>query len=78
VLNSIFTLQNAFAAISEYLTIKNKENSQLKCISLKLRVLIYIEGVFELLTHPLLYSNLFGQFSYLFYFCPSPINTLKI
>ncbi|MBF0834408.1 hypothetical protein IR167_04550, partial [Bacteroides acidifaciens] len=25
---------------------------QLKCISLKLRVLIYIEGVFELLTHP--------------------------
>ena len=32
---------------------KNKENSQLKCISLKLRVLIYIEGVFELLTHPL-------------------------
>ena len=47
----IFTLQNAFAAISEYLTIKNKENSQLKCIS-KLRVLIYIEGVFELLTHP--------------------------
>ncbi|WP_218049356.1 hypothetical protein, partial [Bacteroides acidifaciens] len=55
VLNSIFTLQNAFAAISEYLTIKNKENSQLKCISLKLRVLIYIEGVFELLTHPLFY-----------------------
>ncbi|WP_209306706.1 hypothetical protein, partial [Bacteroides acidifaciens] len=42
----------AFATISEYLTIKNKENSQLKCISLKLRVLIYIEGVFELLTHP--------------------------
>ena len=45
-------VRNAFAAISEYLTIKNKENSQLKCISLKLRVLIYIEGVFELLTPP--------------------------
>lgn len=23
-------------------------------------------------------SNPFGEFSYLFYFCPSPINTLKI
>ena len=37
--------------ISKYLVAK-KENSQLKCISLKLRVLIYIEGVFLLLTHP--------------------------
>ena len=31
--------------------IKTKKNSQFKCISLKLRVLIYIEGVFELLIH---------------------------
>ena len=36
--------------ISKYLVAK-KENSQLKCISLKLRVLIYIKGVFVLLTH---------------------------
>lgn len=37
--------------------IKTKKNSQFKCISLKLRVLIYIEGVFELLIHLLCYFH---------------------
>ncbi|WP_209306701.1 hypothetical protein, partial [Bacteroides acidifaciens] len=74
-----------FAAISEYLTIKNKENSQLKCISLKLRVLIYIEGVFELLTHPLSLppfpenqSSLYPKMSYLLLSFYLPLKTFLL
>lgn len=48
-----FDLIECFVGISEYLTIKSKGSSQLKCVSLKLRASNYIEGVFELLTRPL-------------------------
>ena len=56
---------------------KNKENSQLKCISLKLRVLIYIEGVVELLTHPLFSSIKSNQLTVIYSRPLIPILTQK-
>jgi hypothetical protein len=49
--------------------------------AISIQLIFRLKGGYRLLSfldNNFLCSNLFGQFSYLFYFCPSPINTLKI